>query len=148
MHASPATLPAAESERVSHDHPGFGTHVRNAVLVVDDNEFVAGLVACILERRGQRVLRARDAREALRIFSEYEPEIVLAVVDCRLPDGDGVSLAHRLRETTATLPVLLTSGENYGGARALHGGASAFLPKPFLPAQLRASVEALLRSLA
>jgi CheY-like chemotaxis protein len=113
------------------------------VLVVDDNDCVAGLMARILERRGRSVLRAAAGAECERLFEEHEKQIALAIVDCRLPDTDGLSLCRRLRARAPTLRILLTSGQNYGGPRSMSGGAVAFLAKPFLPAQLEQTIDRL-----
>jgi DNA-binding response OmpR family regulator len=147
MHASPATLLASASA-IAPIPPAPEERTRSTILVVDDNDFVSGLVTCILEAHGHQVMRARDARDAERLFAEHEPVIALALIDCRLPDGDGLSLARRLRESAASLPVLLMSGQKYAGARAPEGDAWKFLPKPFLPGQLRASVDTLLHAIA
>ena len=120
----------------------------DVVLVVDDSDVIASLITCILDRRGYRVVRARDGSEGERIFDEREDEIALAVLDYRLPDTDGVALSRRLRAKVSALPVLFTSGHTCGETDALSEAPTAFLAKPFLPAQLCAQIDELVGVLA
>lgn len=118
------------------------------VLLVEDNDCVAGLVAHIVGRGGRRVLRARDGAECALLFAMHAAEVALVVLDCRLPDTDGVTLCRRLREIRPDLPVLLTSGQNDAGPCGLDRRTTAFVAKPFLPAQFVREVNALLAAIA
>lgn len=107
------------------------------VLVVEDDACVADVVEHLLVRHGHRVLRAADGAEASRRFAEHERELALAMIDCGLPDIDGVSLARVLRKLAPDLPIVLTSGWDSVAARALAAhGPTVFLQKPFFPADV------------
>ncbi len=132
--------PAAAQESIFIEPPACGV-----VLLVEDDDVVAGLVTHILARRAARVLRAGSGAEGEKLFSEHQAEIALAILDCWLPDGDGTVLCRRLRRAAPELPVLLTSGCDNAEALRLAGeGRTAFLPKPFYPAQVDRQVTALL----
>jgi two-component system response regulator AdeR len=120
---------------------------RRLVLVVEDNDVVAGLIERLLERRGQKMLRARDGAEGLRCFSKHAPEVALVIVDCRLPDMDGLSVCRSFRCQSPDLAVLLTSGQDYAGLRWLADGPTAFLAKPFHPAEFQRQVDSLLSAI-
>jgi two-component system, response regulator PdtaR len=101
-----------------------------SVLIVDDDRGFARTAAELLTDRGYRVVGlATSAHAALNKCDELSPNAVL--VDVRLPDGDGVTLARRLRQRPDCPTVLLTSSDR----RALvagslrESGASGFVPK-------------------
>lgn len=120
-----------------------------AVLLVEDDDIVAGLVERILARRFQRVLRAVTGAEGEKLFVENRAAIGLVMIDCWLPDVEGTILCRRLRRDAPGLPVLLTSGcDNPEARRLADDGITAFLPKPFYPAQIEREVGALLSSAA
>lgn len=120
------------------------TRPRNVVLLVEDNDFVAGLMTCVVQRRGQQVVRARDGAEAERLFKEWEPAIALVIMDCRLPDDDGRSVCRRLRCRSQRLPVLFTSGQDWPETPEFAEPHTGFLTKPFLPTQLQRQMDAVL----
>lgn len=129
-------------------HAGKADAVAGAadvVLIVEDNDTVAGLLTHILARVRRRVVRARSGAECLALFAEHRRELGLVILDCKLPDMEGVSLCRELRKENAALPVLLTSGRDYSRDGVLDtAGATAFLPKPFRPADVELKVTTLL----
>ncbi len=115
------------------------------VLVIEDDECVAEISERFLARLGWRVLRARDGAEGAQMFAEYESEIAIVMLDCGLPDIDGVALCRVMRQHAPQLPVILTSGWDNGSARELaEAGPTTFLQKPFFPAQIAEQIEILL----
>jgi len=112
------------------------------VLLVEDNLTVATTVHAYLKRQARRVHVAASAREAEALLATHPIDVV--VLDLILPDGDGRDLLIQIRENplTASLPVIVLSGERSGVARAecLAVGASEFLPKPPDPKALRIAV--------
>lgn len=119
------------------------------ILIVEDDDNIAGLLTLILARSKRRVLRARDCAAGLQLFGENQPSIAMIIADAHLPDGDGTALCRHMRETRPHLPVLLTSGYDHPRTTALNrGGATAFLPKPFLPSEVERSVAGLLTGVA
>jgi DNA-binding response OmpR family regulator len=132
--------PAAAYESVFVEPPSCG-----AILLVEDDDIVAGLVMRILARRSKRVLRAASGAEGEKLFTENRAEIALVILDCWLPDTDGTVLCRRFRRDVPDLPVLLTSGcENAEALRLATEGRTAFLPKPFYPSQVDRQVSVLL----
>jgi DNA-binding response OmpR family regulator len=119
---------------------------RDLVLLVEDDEPIAGLLAHILERMNWRVAVASTGAECLRLLETHREEIGLAFLDCSLPDLHGGSLCARLRATVPGLPVLLTSGRTQPGLLELVAadGPAVFLSKPFLPADVMRQVRILL----
>jgi CheY-like chemotaxis protein len=119
---------------------------RGAVLLVEDEEAIATLVALVLGRVGWTVHRARDGAESIRLAKRHGPQLALAIVDCRLPDMDGARLCGALRAAQPGLPVLLTSGQRPPAGALGAAGPTGFLPKPFRPADVQRQISALLEA--
>jgi DNA-binding response OmpR family regulator len=119
---------------------------RDTVLIVEDDDNVAGLLTCIVARDGRRVLRARLAREAHPWFDDQADRIALVLIDGTLPDFSGTVLGQQLRERVPNLPLLLVSGRDLRGVRDVlaASGPTGFVSKPFLPAQVVHEVRALI----
>jgi two-component system cell cycle sensor histidine kinase/response regulator CckA len=119
---------------------------RETILVVEDQDPIAALLTCVLERGGFQVLRARDAADAREIFRLHANQVVVALLDCALPDVNGHVLCAQLREDGPRLPVLFVSGRDLSPVRhaLAAGGPTAFVAKPFLPGDILREVRALI----
>lgn len=149
MSARSAAVLGPDPEAAPGGNVSANASGRNAVLLVEDNDTVAGLVTHILVRRQRRVLRARDGAECVRVFTEQVSSIALVILDYQLPDTDGMALCRELRRRWPDVPVLLTSGKDRSRDVDLEAcGATAFLPKPFRPAEVEQKVAALLGAIA
>lgn len=80
---------------------------KKSILVVDDEFYIVGLLADVLEDEGFRVHRAYDGVSALEL-AEHTP-IDLVIADVMMPNLDGVTLAQRLRERHKDIRILLMS---------------------------------------
>ena len=100
------------------------------VLVVDDDDVLRERMARALTRRGLRVERAAGATEAKKIALETLPD--LALVDLRMPDGDGLEVLRALLALRPDMRVVILTG--YGSIAtaidAVRAGAWHYLPKP------------------
>ena len=100
------------------------------MLIVEDDEGLRERLGAAMSRRGFEVRLAGGVAEALALAAQDSPE--LAVLDLRLPDGDGLSLVRGLREIDPTTAMVVLSG--YGSIatamEAVHAGATWFLSKP------------------
>ncbi|MEU9073942.1 fused response regulator/phosphatase [Kitasatospora sp. NPDC048538] len=122
------------------------------VLVLDDNPTTRYIVGSWLRRSGHTVVEAVDGTQALALLTgapTHElPE--LAIVDVKLPDMTGFEVCERIkgRPRTADLPVVhisATAIEASDRTQGLHRGADAYLTEPIDPAELQATVTAVLR---
>lgn len=109
------------------------------ILVVDDEPPIRQLVARILERKGHRVIQCGDAVSALTVTDDLD----LLIVDFVLPDVNGRELTARLRETRATLPVILMSGY-LPDPELAPPAPSMFMQKPMTPTVVVESVDKML----
>ncbi|MCM3136378.1 response regulator transcription factor [Paenibacillus polysaccharolyticus] len=114
------------------------------VLLIEDEKNLADMIAFFLDEEGYITERVHHPREALHLFSQFQPDIV--VTDLMLPEIDGNELVDAFRQHS-TVPVLMISASTMlnDRLRALHNGADDFLCKPFSLKELDARIKALLR---
>ena len=74
---------------------------RATILLVEDDEFVQDVAFEILERAGYRIVRARNAAEALEAYRHQEERIDLLLSDVVMPGKTGPELGKELRNTAS-----------------------------------------------
>jgi cobalt-zinc-cadmium efflux system membrane fusion protein len=77
----------------------------STILLVDDDEVLRQVLCRVLMRDGYAVVEAGSVEEALQRGGEQPP--ALALIDLRLPDGDGVELAEQLAKQVGSFPLIL-----------------------------------------
>ncbi len=123
---------------------GTGSGVPLRVLVVDDEEHLARLVADYLAREGFATQVALDGEHALALARADTPDVV--ILDLMLPGTDGVEVCRELRTFTDAYVIMLTArAEEVDKLIGLAVGADDYLTKPFSPRELVARVKAMLR---
>jgi DNA-binding response OmpR family regulator len=115
------------------------------VLVVEDEDDIAHLVALHLRDAHCEVTRAADGHEGLRLALEREWDLV--ILDLRLPGPDGLSICRALRREAAYVPVLMLTSKSSELDRVLglELGADDYVTKPFSVSELVARVKAIFR---
>jgi len=120
---------------------------KEKILVVDDEEDILELVRYNLAREGYLVSCATSGEEALEA-SLSEP-VDLIILDLMLPGIDGLEVARRLRENSATretpIVMLTAKGEEADIVTGLELGADDYVTKPFSPRILIARLKAVIR---
>lgn len=117
------------------------------VLIVDDEPDHRTIFAALVERGGDgtyAVEAAGSLAEAVSLAAEHPFDV--ALVDLRLPDGDGIACMHALRQLQPNLRVvILTAYPTPASCSvALREGAAAYLEKSFGPEHLRSLLGALM----
>lgn len=114
------------------------------VLVVDDTLTYREMVSAILSRRGYRVSRAANGREALeRLSAAFEPHIILLDLVMPVLDGIGVLQAlHTDSDMYAAGHQIIVMSSPPPPAQFETWMPLQWLAKPFTPSQLLAAVEA------
>jgi len=124
------TEPAAAGERPTE-----------AVLVVDDDEWVRSVTARSLRRAGHGTLEAATAAEAIRILDDVAGHCIGTVItDISMPGTSGVELAAQLHETHPHLRVVLMTGRAPEAMPPLRSPVAAVLHKPFSRRELLAAL--------
>jgi two-component system KDP operon response regulator KdpE len=114
------------------------------ILLVDDEVAIQRAVVPLLRSRGYDVEAAGTAAEALKLFSERPPDLI--VLDLGLPDLEGTEVCRRVRAQSA-VPILVLSarGAETDKVNALDLGADDYVTKPFGPEELLARIRVALR---
>ncbi len=114
------------------------------MLVVDDDPTLLEIAAAYLAAAGGVVDTATDSVVALELAALRPPDLV--VLDRMIPGVDGLTVARRLRETSAVPIIILTAlGEPEHRIEGLEAGADDYLAKPFSPRELVLRAENLVR---
>ena len=119
-----------------------------ALLMIEDDDRLAGMVADYLSSSGYAVSHAPDAQSGLAQLVHTPPELV--ILDLMLPDMDGLQVCQRIRAlpgAAGQVPVLMLTakGDPMDRIIGLEMGADDYLPKPFEPRELLARIRAILR---
>lgn len=118
--------------------------MNDKILVVDDEQEIADLVAIYLENEGFTVYKFYNPTEALNCIQTETLD--LAVIDVMMPEIDGFTLCRKIREMHQYPIIMLTAkGEEIDKINGLTLGADDYITKPFLPLELVARVKAQLR---
>lgn len=114
------------------------------ILIADDDLELRELIGFALRQAGYLVVQAADGVEALHIFDNEQPDLV--ILDVNMPRLDGLEVCRRIR-TEATTPIMLLTVRNSeeDQVQGLDLGADDYLTKPFSPRTLLARVRAQLR---
>src|SRR5436305_14868655 len=123
------------------------TGERDVVLAVDDNEQNLQLLEEYLWQWGYEVVVARDGREALALYPQTNPSII--VLDVMMPNMDGYEACARIKGEAAgrMLPILMLTAltDTDDKIKALECGADDFLNKPINKDELRTRVRSLIK---
>jgi two-component system OmpR family response regulator len=115
------------------------------ILLVEDEPKMAALLSRGLSEHGDVVRVAGTGSDALDAACTEAFDVV--VLDVMLPDTDGFTVCHRLRERSVWTPVLMLTARTAVAdrVRGLDAGADDYLTKPFAFAELLARLRALAR---
>jgi len=114
------------------------------IALVDDDENILTSVSMALESEGHRVTTYEDGAAALAAITATPPDLVVS--DIKMPRMDGMELLRRLRQTSETPLIFLTSkDEEIDEVLGLTMGADDYVKKPFSQRLLLERVKAVLR---
>jgi len=114
------------------------------ILLVDDEVSIQRAVAPLLRSRGYTVDVAATGTDAVKIFADHPPDLI--VLDLGLPDIEGTEVCRRVRQSSS-LPIIILSarGREADKVAALDLGADDYVTKPFGPEELLARIRVWLR---
>jgi two-component system, OmpR family, response regulator RegX3 len=115
----------------------------NVLLAEDEESFVDALVVG-LGREGFQVTVARDGSEALRLFDETEPDLVL--LDLMLPKVSGIDVCRSIR-SRSSVPIIMVTAKaaEIDTVVGLEVGADDYVAKPYRLRELVARIRAVMR---
>lgn len=117
------------------------------ILVVDDNPLNRKILNRILISEGYHVTEAENGQDALHILMDRTHAVNLVLLDLEMPIMDGYSVLREMNESgiIASIPVIVTTGNEDAEILSLENGASDFIKKPYNAELVRHRVESLLR---
>lgn len=103
---------------------------RSKILLVDEDPVTRFSVSHYLELRGLQVMEADSLHAARERLTSATADV--AVVDCSLPDGNGLELLEFIKNSGSDVPVILLTGQGSieQAVKAIKNGAEQFLTKP------------------
>lgn len=114
------------------------------VLVVEDEPGISSILMAYLERDGLRAQHSGNGLEALRMFRQLRPDMVL--LDIHIPGMDGLDVLRAIREEGQTPVIMVTAlADDIDKLLGLRLGADDYVVKPFSPPEVVARVRAVLR---
>lgn len=132
-----------EPEPAEPEAPAAAGPPRATILLVDDEEMVAQVLARGLRRLGYRVVTHLDARTALADFTQTPLLFDIVITDQIMPQMSGVRLAQKIHEVRADIPVALCTGfrDSFNEQQAREAGVADFILKPTSHRALAAVVD-------
>ncbi|EEJ43004.1 MAG: response regulator YycF [Leuconostoc mesenteroides] len=115
------------------------------VLVVDDEKPISDIIKFNLTKEGYDVVTAADGQEALDMYNDENPDLVL--LDQMLPEVDGIEVLRQIRSKSDVPVIMVTAKDSeIDKVLGLEMGADDYVTKPFSNRELVARVKANLRS--
>ena len=118
--------------------------MKGRVLVVDDDTALSEMLGIVLSNEGFEPVFCANGDDALAVFRDKRPDLVL--LDLMLPGRDGVDVCRQIRAESGVPIVMLTAKvDTIDVVVGLESGADDYIMKPFKPKELVARIRARLR---
>ncbi len=117
---------------------------KKKVLIVDDDTNICELLRLYIDKDGFDTAIANNGKQALKLFEQEKPDLVL--LDIMLPELDGWQVCREIRKTSQVPIIMLTAkGEVFDKVLGLELGADDYVVKPFEAKEIVARIHAVLR---
>ncbi len=114
------------------------------ILIVDDDKNISELLRLYLVKEGYETILAFDGEEALAVFGEERPDLVL--LDVMMPKLDGWQVCREIRRSSSVPVIMLTAkGETFDKVVGFDLGADDYIVKPFDAKEVLMRIKAVLR---
>jgi DNA-binding response OmpR family regulator len=120
--------------------------MKKNILIADDNEGILDILKSYVKKEGYEPIIARDGEEAINLFNDFSPELLL--LDVMMPKKDGFEVCKEVRkESTVPIIIVTARSEDSDKIMGLDIGADDYIVKPFSPGEVMARIRAILRRL-
>ncbi|WP_416829084.1 response regulator transcription factor [Ectobacillus polymachus] len=114
------------------------------ILIVEDEQAIAKVLSAYLKQAGFEVITLIDGNQAMKIFEESKPSLV--ILDVMLPGRNGWEILENIRIKSSCPVIMLTAlGQTKDKLKGFSTGADDYIAKPFAPEEVVARVTAILR---
>ena len=130
----------ASADKATDSNVDSSAKTRHAcILVAEDTDSNFDLLEAILGK-DHRLIRAHDGMEAVTMFDEVKPDLIL--MNIKMPNLDGLEATKIIRELSATVPIIVQSAFAYEQDRkaAEEAGCNDFIAKPIADDKLKAMI--------
>ncbi len=144
--ANTSTVPATPRARTEGPDPGAPEDgdMTARILVVDDDTALAEMIGIVLRTEGFEPVFCGDGAQALTVFKNSKPDLVL--LDLMLPGKNGIEVCAEIRAESGVPVIMLTAkSDTTDVVRGLESGADDYVVKPFNPKELVARIRTRLR---
>lgn len=118
--------------------------MKDVILIVEDEVNIRANIAEFLQAEDYETLLAKDGEEAIAIFDEKQPDMV--ILDLMLPKVDGLEVCKHIRRDSDTPIIMVTArDEEIDKLLGLELGADDYITKPFSLRELKARIKAVMR---
>ncbi|HBB33633.1 MAG TPA: hybrid sensor histidine kinase/response regulator [Cyanobacteria bacterium UBA8803] len=132
-------LPAVKEDEVQQlEDSELITGQGEFILVVDDEVFIREITEIMLKKSGYRVLTASNGINAVELYTQYQDEIDVVLLDMMMPSMDGPNTIYQLQKINPSTKIIATSGLAFNVmlAEAADLGVKTFLSKPYSKQEL------------
>ena len=114
------------------------------ILIADDNKDIVDILKVYAQKEGYKCICAYDGEQALKMYKEFNPCLIL--LDVMMPKMNGFDVCRQIRQTSS-VPIIIASAKNEEAERimGLDIGADDYITKPFSPREVMTRVKAVLR---
>jgi YesN/AraC family two-component response regulator len=124
-----------------------GSATMALIMIVDDDAHIQLALQQIVESVGHRVIEASNGQDAIDLFAEFHPDLV--VTDVFMPNTDGIETIRAIRRITPNAKIIAISGGYIGNGwnymdSVVVLGANLALQKPLTSSQLMSAIDRLL----
>ena len=115
------------------------------ILIVEDEPSISEAVEAYIKRAGYDTLTAFDGQEALKLWQEQQPDLI--VLDVMLPKLSGMDVRKIIRAESSQVPIIMLTAKSSEAdiVNGLDSGANDYVAKPFSMRVLMARIRAQLR---
>jgi len=116
-----------------------------SIMVVDDDQDLAEMLGIVLNGVGMEVDLVSRGDDAIEVFRNTQPDLVL--LDIMLPGLDGIEVCKEIRKQSTRVPIVMLTAKSdtHEIVKGLEAGADDYMVKPFKPSELVARIRTRLR---
>ena len=118
--------------------------MEKTILIADDNKDIVDILKIYAQKEGYKYVCAYDGEQALKMWKEYNPCIIL--LDVMMPKMNGYDVCKHIRQTS-NVPIIMVTAktEEADKIMGLDYGADDYVIKPFSPREVMTRIKAVLR---
>jgi len=123
--------------------------MKNKILIVEDDDVLGETLKDFFEANELSVAWAQDGNAGLKLFKNFNPQLIL--LDVIIPGKDGFEVITKIRKTNTTIPIILMTGTQFEAPDQIKGynlGVVNYLKKPVLPQVVLAQINNLLNNIS